>query len=58
MAVLAGAADDEGGVVGAAPLPLLPRLAVLVVAAPVVAARVQRPLDRLLPVLEPRPGVR
>nr|ACN35506.1 unknown [Zea mays] len=58
VAVLAGVADDEGGGVGAAALHLLPRPAVLVGAAPVVSARVRRPLDRLLPVLAPRPGVR
>jgi hypothetical protein len=58
VAVLASVADDNGGGVGPAALHLLPRPAVLVGAAPVVAARVRRPLDRLLPVLAPRPGVR
>lgn len=58
VAVVASVGDDEGARVGAAALHLLPRRAVLVGAAPVVAPWVWRPLDRLLPVLAPRPQVR
>jgi len=58
VVVLGGVGDDEHGRVGAAALHLLAGGAALGAAAAVVPPRVRRPLDRLLPVLAPRPGVR
>ena len=52
MVALVG--DDEGGGVVGGALDVLPGGATLDGAAPVVAARVGGPLDRLLPVLAPR----